>query len=228
MSFNAMQDTASAPSVPEVQPRAPTDHLYWARSSSQNAAPPPKPISQEQAKAMEARDKGGSAWNKGGATWEEKPINTWATALLKDQLLPELAYDLPLPGIVVPPLPPGEAGGSSVVVGVRVAEVNAVNGDCTYVVSRGKQRVVFELTLKLTLEMEVRVDSELKQILTGKMTLSDVANDDLDEAKMPSTVKCTCEQDEWRRFFEGCAKASWAGVTERLRALVEQAKQKWA
>ena len=37
---------------------------------------------------------------------------------------------------------------------VRVTGAESVTGDCTYVLSRGKQRVVFELTIKLALEME--------------------------------------------------------------------------
>lgn len=239
----------------------------------------------------------GSAWNRGGNTWEEKPINTWAKELLKEDLLPALAYDLSQTGVSMPALPPSEsAGGESVSVSVRVQAVDKVDGEVTYVVSRGKQRVVFELTLKLALEIEVRrrsachfggvppswvlasrrrrgvslrhahhrhsrlhagsatralslcvcvflcvsmrvfcctraqvrVGSELKQILTGKMTVNEVSNDDLDDAKMPSTTKCTCDQREWLKFFEQSAKGSWGGIKEVLGALVTQAKQKWA
>ena len=71
-------------------------------------------------------------------------------------------------------------------------------------------------------------DSELKQILTGKMTVNEVSNDDLDDAKMTSTTKCTCDQREWLKFFEQSAKGSWGGIKEVLGALVTQAKQKWA
>lgn len=71
-----------------------TDHLYWARSSS-NKAPPPKPISAEEAQKLAgAGGSGGSAWNKGGSTWEEKKINSWAQELLKDTLLPEMAWEV--------------------------------------------------------------------------------------------------------------------------------------
>lgn len=218
----------AAPPPTEVAPRAPTDHLYWARSASAGAAPPPKKLSAEEAKKLEAANTAGaSAWNKSGNTWEEKPVNTWAFELLTDTLLPEMAYALPLPNFPIPALPPGEEG-SATAVSVRVLKAESVTGDATYVVSRGKQRVVFELTIKVSLEMEVRVDDELKQILTGKMTLTEVSNDDLDEAKMPSTVKCTCEQRDWLKFFEQCAKGSWGSVKGVLGELVEQTKAKWA
>ena len=137
----------------EVAPKAPTDHLYWARSSSQNAAPPPKKLSAEEAKQLEASSSaaGASAWNKSGNTWEEKPVNTWAFELLRDTLLPEMTYALPLATVPVPPLPPSEADAASgnVSVSVRVLKAESVTGECTYVVSRGKQRVVFELQIKL-------------------------------------------------------------------------------
>ena len=90
-----------------------------------------------------------------------------------------------------------EAASGSVAVSVRVTQAESVTGECTYVVSRGKQRVVFELTIKISLEMEVRVGDELRQILTGKLTMTELSNDDLEDAKMPSTAKCTCEQREY-------------------------------
>jgi len=219
------------PSVTEVAPKAPTDHLYWARSSSQNAAPPPKKLSEEEVKQMAASSSsaGASAWNKSGNTWEEKPVNTWAFELLRDTLLPEMAYTLPLATVPVPPLPASEADASgSVGVSVRVTKAESVTGECTYVVSRGKQRVVFELTIKISLEMEVRVGDELRQILTGKLTMTELSNDDLEDAKMPSTAKCTCEQKEWLKFFEQCAKGGgWGAVKDVLGNLMQQTKTKW-
>ena len=71
---------------------------------------------------------------------------------------------------------------------------------------------------------------ELKQILTGKLTVPEVSNDDLDESKMVGGAKCICEQekDGWKPFFDACAKGSWHGIKGTLQALVEQTKQKWA
>ena len=88
------------------------------------------------------------------------------------------------------------------------------------------------LTLSLRpraqLEMELHVGGELKQILTGKFTLPELSNDDLDDAKLPGGHKCTCEQDGWKPFFESSAKCSWGAIKTTLQALIEQAKQKWA
>jgi len=87
--------------------------------------------------------------------------------------------------------------------------------------------VVFELALKLQLEMEVHADGNLKTILTGKLTLPEVSNDDLDEARLPSGCKFTCEQAGWKPFFEAAAKASWGGIKTNCTRLVESAKAKW-
>lgn len=212
----------------EQEPKAPSDHLYWARSSSINAAPPPKPISAEEAKKMEASSSGASAWNKSGSTWEEKKIDAWAFEILQDTLVPEMAYQLPMPGVPVPALPASETGGGELRVSVRALSCDSVSGEATYVMSRGKQKVLFELKLKIKLEMEVFVDAEMKTILTGMVTLPELSNDDLSDAKMPSGCKCTCEQTGWKPFFEQAAKASWAEVVKALEALVSNAKQKWA
>ena len=76
--------------------------------------------------------------------------------------------------------------------------------------------------------MEIRIGDELKQILTGKVTLPELTNDDLDEPKLPGGVKCTCEQDGWKPYFEAAAKCTWPTLKMSLNALIEQAKQKWA
>ena len=97
---------------------------------------------------------GGSAWNKGGSTWEEKRINTWAHDTLKDVLLPELGYELPgasgsLPNPNLVPKGAALSEEAAQRVCIRVLSAESVTGECTYVLSRGKQRVVFELTIKL-------------------------------------------------------------------------------
>ena len=108
---------------------------------------------------------GGSAWNKGGSTWEEKRINTWAHDTLKDLLLPELGYELPgasgsLPNLnLVPKGALTEEAAQRV--RIRVLSAESVTGECTYVLSRGKQRVVFELTIKLQVREEGQTDSRL-------------------------------------------------------------------
>ena len=211
-------------SVPEE--KKPTDHLYWARTESKGAAPPPKPITAEEAAKMQAGAAGASAWNKSGNTWEEKNIKTWAHELLKEHLLPTISYQLPGASGVLPPMSPGKEGEQRVF--VRVTSVEQVTGDVTYVLSRGKQRVVFELQIKLGLEIELHIGGVLEQILTGKITLPELTNDDMEEAKLPGGSKYICEQDGWKPYFEFCAKCIWESLKGRLGGLVDNAKQKWA
>ena len=152
-------DSAGAAAQPtEEFQRKPTDHLYWAKTSSVNAAPPPKKVTAEEAKQLEASasSAGGSVWNKGGNTWEEKRIEKWAHELLSQELLPAIQYKLPSGVASLPPnMPSGEDLATADSMNVRVLSVDKVTGECTYVLSRGKQRVVFELELKLSFEIEV-------------------------------------------------------------------------
>ena len=154
--------------------------------------------------------------------------NGWACDLLKDELLPSLAFELPSNTTSMPPLPKDVVAedDGDLAVKARVESVEKVKGDATYVLSRGKQRVVFELELKLRLEMEVHAGSQLKHILTGMLHIDEISNDDLDDAKLP-THKCSCESPEWKPFFAAVAKASWPGIKASLKTLVDQAKQKW-
>ena len=216
---------------PKEYEKKPTDHLYWASTTSADKAPPPKPLSAEEAAAIQARAvaaaNGGSAWNKGGNTWEEKKINTWACTLLKDEILPTIAYELPSSALRLPNLPGGVDFDGADAVSVRVTGVDSVSGECTYVLSRGKQRVVFELQMKLLLEAEVKLGGSLQTILTGKLTVPEVSNDDLDEPKMPSTYKCTCDQPPFAKYLAHVAMGAWPGIKASLESLVDQSKVKW-
>ena len=189
----ASQPQPVASQASRERERNATDHLYWARSSSHNAAPPPKAISAEEAKKMaeSSSSAGGSAWNQGGSTWEEKKISEWCHQTLKTDLLPQIAYELPSASGTLPK-PVGDEVMGATSVKARVVSAEA-KGDCIYVLSRGKQRVVFELELKLELEVEVFAEDEMKTILTGKLTVPEVTNDEMSDAKLPSS-KCTCEQ----------------------------------
>jgi hypothetical protein len=239
--------------------RAPSDHLYWARTKSEGAAPPPKKLSEEEASKLKEANAAasGSAWNK-ASTWEEKPINTWACDFLKEQL-GELVYELPAGPPPLRQVPANlsaeaegwlapSAGGATpeLRVTARVLKAEKVSGEVTYVLSRGKQRVVFELELKLKLEMELRVvvgapsspaeeggadgaaaDGELKQILSGVVMVDEVCNDDLSGDKMPA-CKVLCDQGAaWKRLYESCAKNAWPQIKQRLELMVGEAKQKW-
>lgn len=72
------------------------------------------------------------------------------------------------------------------------------------------------------------VGDELKQIVTGKLTLPELSNDDLDDSKLPGGSKFVCEEDGWKPVFEAAAKGCWGSIKGGLGMLIEQAKQKWA
>jgi len=226
----ASASTAAATDGKEEFQRKPADHLYWAKTSSINAAPPPKQLTAEEVKKMEQQASsaaGGSAWNKGGSTWEEKKIESWAHELLKTELLPAIAHELPTATAPLPALPAGDDGAAPDAVHVKVTGVDKVQGEATYVLSRGKQRVVFELELvKIKLEVEVKAAGVLQSIVTGMLTVSEVTNDDLSEPKLPS-AKFVCEQAGWKPAFEYAAKQSWPAIKAALETLVERAKEKW-
>ena len=72
---------------------------------------------------------------------------------------------------------------------VRVLKVDKTEGEVTYVLSRGKQRVIFELKIKLKLEMEVRAGEELKQIVTLQFSLRDIPKLDVFSKSDPFIVQ---------------------------------------
>ena len=78
---------------------------------------------------------------------------------------------------------------------------------------------------QLKLELELREGDDLREILTGTLTVADVTNDELQQAKVPA--KCTCEQAGWLPFFEPAAKQCWLPLRAQLGSYVEQAKAKW-
>ena len=78
---------------------------------------------------------------------------------------------------------------------------------------------------QLKLELELREGEELREILTGSYAVSDVTNDELQQAKVPA--KCTCEQAGWLPFYEPAAKQCWLPLRALLGEYVEQAKAKW-
>mmetsp|Transcript_30516 Transcript_30516/g.64232 ORF Transcript_30516/g.64232 Transcript_30516/m.64232 type:complete len:215 (-) Transcript_30516:337-981(-) len=204
------------------------DHLYWARTKSEKAPVEHKKLAPEEAAALEAaaKERSGAAWNK-AATWEEKDIAKWAHAILCDELLPQISADFSPTEAQLALLPSSAALPSGAVQCVsRVVAAESVSGDATYVLSRGKQRVVFELKLKMKLEVEVRVDGELKQILTGNLQVPEVGSDDVDDRKMPSP-KCKCEQGGFTPLFQASAEACWPSMQQTLRTFVEQAKERW-
>lgn len=210
--------------------KAASSHLYWARNKSEEKAltGEHKPLSAEEAAALQAKAGAGAAWNK-ASTWEEKNIATWAADAMRNEILPAVAFVLgpepPLPKLPDAAAADGLTASSSCK--VRVTAVDTIKGDATYVLSRGKEKVLFELNMKLKLEMELLDESgTLKNILTGTLHLPEVSNDELGDAKMPS-AKFSCDQAGWKPFFESAGKQGWPSVKTALETLVEQAKQKW-
>lgn len=213
----------------EDRSKKPSDHLYWARTASTTQPVEHKPLdAAAQAALQSAAAKPGAAWNA-AATWEEKDISKWAHELLSSTLLPTLAAaEAELTASEAAALPADSRGASGLRCALKVSAVSSVSGDVTHVLSRGKQRVVFELTLKLKLELELREsDGTLLQLVAGSLSLSEVANDDLDGARMPSSHKTSCDQPEWAPLLRAAAGRAWPPLKGALVALVEQAKEKW-
>ena len=208
-------------------------HMYWARSASLTPATTvvPKKLDAAEAAALEAAAASkaastGAAWNA-AQTFVEKSVSKWAHDLLSETLLPDLSGES---SDALPPAPAGADGAaapSATRVKCRVISIETVSGDVTFVVSRGKQRLLLELELKVKVEAEVFAGDELQTILTGMLTVDEVTGDDLGGAKMPSS-KCTCEQKAWKPFFTKAAPAAlWPPLKEALVALQEQGKAKW-
>jgi len=211
-------------SEPPAPGRAPAEHLYWARTKSEAKPVEHKPLDPAAAAALQSasQERSGAAWNK-ASTWEEKDVSKWAHALLKDDLLMQLSAEFSPDASKLP----GElADATELACRAYVTSVPTVSGDVTYIYSRGKQRVVFELKLKLKFELEVRAAGQLRQIVTGELSLPELANDDVDESKMPSP-KVTCDQKPYSPLFQSGMQQCWPSLQAALRALVEQAKAKW-
>jgi len=212
--------------------KAANAHLYWARNKSEEKqlTGEHKALTPEEAAALAAQSSSaGAAWNK-ASTWEEKNIASWAISLMKEEILPAVTYTLGPPGAPLPTLPSdasAEGLSSSSTAKARVTSVETVKGDTTYVLSRGKEKVIFELAVKLKLEVELLDESgALKNIVSGTLNIPEVSNDELGDAKMPD-AKFTCDQAPWKPFFEQSAKAAWPSLKVAFEAFVEQTKQKW-
>ena len=135
--------------------RTPASHLTWARNKSTTEPVEPKKLSEAEAAAMASQNAGaGSTWNS-SQTWEEKEITKWSKQLLREELLPTLTLSLPSEGAALPALPASHealtaaATAGSLSAELRVTAVEKVDGEATHIISRGKQRVVFEFTLKV-------------------------------------------------------------------------------
>jgi|TARA_B100000524_G_scaffold333660_1_gene221654 hypothetical protein len=229
----------TAVSFDEDYMKAPSDHLYWARSKSESAPVEHKPLDAAEAAALaaQATQRGGAAWNS-ASTWEEKDISKWSHELLQNALLAGVGETLSVDGALREALPlKMRDAASQLSCHLRVIEATSVSGDATYVLSRGKQRVVFELNVKLKVEAEVREgdcegDGEggqgaLKELLAGQLSWNELDNDALDEKSLkPSRASCE-EGSEWSSFLKVVGAQLWPTLRDVLHEYVEEAKRKW-
>lgn len=202
--------------------KAPSDHLWWARNKSEAAPVEHKPLAPEEAAKIAAASANakGSAWNA-ASTWEEKDISKWAHELMKATLLP--ALELELSADELPKL--AELADFSSL-RLHVTEAGKCTGDATYLLSRGKERIVYELAVKVKLEMELRRDGQLVEIVTGSLAIDELSSDDASAKALPfHTAKC--ETGGWEKPFQQSCKALWPPLQATLASLVEQAKAKW-
>ena len=112
-----------------------------------------------------------SAWNTAG-TFESRNITDWSTTHLKS-LLEKVTYTLP----------PDSAGKPSALFGpvvVTARECKNVKGEAEIVISRGKKKVIYDLTAELNFEMTMDTSSATvtEKSFKGKITLTDITGDD--------------------------------------------------
>ncbi len=194
---------------------------WWARTESVAKPVEHTPLDASAKEALErSAPAAGAAWNA-ASTWEEKDITQWTK-----QKLPELFSGLELvPAHDVAETSELNADEANATATLRATSVSSVDGEATYVLSRGKQRVVFELELKLECELEIRAGGELKRIIAGRLVVPELASDELDRTSLPPHKVTGC--DESAMLFGASVKKSWPALQQQMRDFVVQAKEKW-
>jgi hypothetical protein len=146
-------------------------YSYFAASANANAtAAPPKPLTPEEAAALEQQAKArgnGSAWNAAG-TYEERDVSAWARRRIEQLLILEGAG--------------GEEAAAAAGAAARspcgAVEVTsaAATGDAHVIFVRGKRRAAFEL--KVSMSFRSTSNPEIQG--TAK-TVEEVTGDDVDD-----------------------------------------------
>ncbi|EFJ08556.1 hypothetical protein SELMODRAFT_152880 [Selaginella moellendorffii] len=137
-------------------------YTYWVREATCQAEVPRKLTAAEGDSLVSRQNRVGSAWNQLG-TWEEKNLNSWAIARLKEMLLA---------------LEPIEyADGSA-----RVTEVVGCSGDATVVTVRNKKRIGYSFDITLGFQGSLLFD-EFKD-LTGTLKFLDASCGELDDLQI--------------------------------------------
>jgi len=138
--------------------------LGYERSGDGSLNLKPKQLSAEEAKALEDQKKSnageGSVW--AGNTWEDRKMNSWAEAKLRELAGPCMATT-------------GEDT-------IAVKEVESFTGTASIYVKQGKKKYFYDLTFKLKWEIESLNAS-------GTLEYKDIVQDDVEDADVTPNVK---------------------------------------
>ncbi|BBN16195.1 hypothetical protein MPTK1_7g04270 [Marchantia polymorpha subsp. ruderalis] len=181
-----------------------TGYTYWVRQDTQQAAPAPV---HRRLSATDIAEQNtaqapplGSVWNQAG-TWEEKSLNSWALARVKELLLSADTVSFPQ----------GTA---------RVIEVSSCTGDATLVTVRKKKRVGYSFEITIKFNGEITSSGEPKN-LEGSVKLLEAAYGELDDLQVEVTLKDrTVPANEKSRVSDAIGK-SFLPVLRQQLALFE-------
>jgi len=138
--------------------------LGYERSGDGSLNLKPKQLTAEEIKALEDKTKSnageGSVW--AGNTWEDRKMNSWAEAKLRELAGPCMATI-------------GEDT-------IAVKEVESFTGTASIYVKQGKKKYFYDLTFKLKWEIK-SLDA------SGTLEYKDIVQDDVEDADVTPTIK---------------------------------------
>eukprot|EP00408_Alexandrium_pacificum_P059195 CAMPEP_0171180422 /NCGR_PEP_ID=MMETSP0790-20130122/13748_1 /TAXON_ID=2925 /ORGANISM="Alexandrium catenella, Strain OF101" /LENGTH=334 /DNA_ID=CAMNT_0011645353 /DNA_START=52 /DNA_END=1057 /DNA_ORIENTATION=- len=144
-------------------------HREWKPQEGKQEFKPTQISDQKaQEEAEAAKPAAGSAWNKAG-TWEDKDVTERAQKTLKERLGESL--------------PSVDVGGGS----LSCEGVDAVEGDASKPVIRGKQRHIFDLSFKVKYVFKW-MESDGQRQAKGEVEVSDFTNDTFTEGVLTAPV----------------------------------------
>ncbi|OAE23004.1 hypothetical protein AXG93_1231s1170 [Marchantia polymorpha subsp. ruderalis] len=144
---------------------------------------------------------GRGSWRGVAGTWEEKSLNSWALARVKELLLSADTVSFPQ----------GTA---------RVIEVSSCTGDATLVTVRKKKRVGYSFEITIKFNGEITSSGEPKN-LEGSVKLLEAAYGELDDLQVEVTLKDrTVPANEKSRVSDAIGK-SFLPVLRQQLALFE-------
>merc|ERR1712195_140337 len=138
--------------------------LGYERSGDGSLNLKPKQLTAEEIKALEDKTKSnageGSVW--AGNTWEDRKMNSWAEAKLRELAGPCMAT----------------IGDDT----IAVKEVESFTGTASIYVKQGKKKYFYDLTFKLKWEIK-SLDA------SGTLEYKDIVQDDVEDADVTPTIK---------------------------------------